>query len=351
MSPDTQDGQGVNGAMTDENSTAGRDTKSLALGSICLFVAGLLIVHFFISSVYCSGIMVNSISQRTRAQFIAEGESAKVLVLGDSRGQVAIDPRIVPSSFNFCVRNAGYHQTYYQLERLLESETEAFELIVLPLEYYSFTSGHYGIYEDELLWGQFIDPWELGSKRGDHALWLGRWVRDRYFPYVGGHRNIFQCWDRYGFMPRAHEGVPMFKGYLDPDRAFPELSPAQRAADARRMGRRHYENRDLLDPLMLQYFDRCLDLCAAHRVRVLLIRFPYPHDYLDQARQVMSPEAFDERVLPLIEGRKTVQFLDLARLYLNADDCFRDGVHLNSKGAAEVSRRVAAIVLNQEAGQ
>jgi hypothetical protein len=103
-------------------------------------------------------------------------------------------------------------------------------------------------------------------------------------------------------------------------------------------------DRDLplnLKERQLEYFNRCLDLCAERGFRVVLVTHFYPHgsDHARHAAFVRSIQGLlNERVS---RGHDKVEWLDFAYDHTASDmDHFSDYNHLNAAGARIFNERL-----------
>ena len=102
------------------------------------------------------------------------------------------------------------------------------------------------------------------------------------------------------------------------------------------------------EPIVLEYFTRCLDLAERHGIQVLYYECPWPpaHDTQEDHDRI----AHYREILRKAAGASTV-FTPISYDYTWEHTLFSDPLHLNNQGADRLSRLAARRWMAVEDGE
>jgi hypothetical protein len=129
-------------------------------------------------------------------------------------------------------------------------------------------------------------------------------------------------------------GFQLLRG--DFSRLTDKQEVAQRQADE------HLGNAAVRDPLLVESFERLVELATEQGITLLFIRFPVSPQYNAAASAYIGDvSAHYAPMLELIERTPNAQFLDAHDLYFDRLDHFSNSEHLNGTGAEAFTGYVA----------
>ena len=131
-------------------------------------------------------------------------------------------------------------------------------------------------------------------------------------------------------------------GETDPEEIL-RLKAAERADH-------HFQGRGIIDPGILYYFDRVLDLCRQRGIRVVLVRLPISRYYFDKVREYGAVDKVDLLTEEVRKRHPGVIFLDLHALYENDMTLYTDVDHLNPQGADRLTEYIRPLLSELVAG-
>ena len=305
-----------------------------------VFVAVFLIVSGGLSTWYGLAVVGNTQLARIDRQFQANRATTRTLILGDSHAATALDTRILPNAFVFWSPGENYIQHYYKLEHILAKGKGAMDCVVVPADPHSFTERPRGAFRHPSYWVRYLDYVEVGARRNEVAFFAGQYLRARFFAYAGELETIDQylTWLMLHKEPRTG-GNRYFLGF-DPRGDKPAWLDSDRETLAADAARRHYQDKKVLDPLMLRYFTELLALCDRNSLPVLVAQFPLSDEYLAQVSHYMDLDDFDTCLAEQVAAYPQVTVLKARGLYAGNSGMFYDPDHLTGSAAADFSRRV-----------
>ena len=292
---------------------------------IAVVVLGFIILNAIINQLYTQAVLSKLLIFKREEQFQEVKDDVSILFLGDSHSESGLWPRYIPDSFNLSNSAENFIQTYYKIAYYLEKEQLDIALVTLPLDIHEFSSHRADKFTSPYYWKKYVNYYELGNKKGE----IFKYLQQR----LVGELRIFNGLDftveflvEGAFMGEIEQGFFMRK--LD----LSEYSNISGYAASR--ARYHLEDADYLDPLLLEYFLRMLELLKDHDVNVVLIRFPVTEEYLDGVSEYVSIEGFYEELEEILgENGFDYPILDYHDLYYGQYHLFNDPDHLNVTGA------------------
>lgn len=307
-----------------------------------LFAAVFGVLSVLYGNVYSGVIMRSSLVGQTDEQYQAYRGPLRVLVVGDSHAQGAVDAEAMGDCFSLTAQGENCVQTFYRLKHVFEHHANAKEItaVVLPWSLHTFSSYRTDRYVNEYYWRRFINFPALGWERGRPVEYLGKFVVGHGAAYLAGGKNVVAYLaDRLQRIPIKQK---IFSGFRPTDVSIDDPAVLERVAIER--ARLHYEGSDPFDPFLFAYWCRTIDLCEAHGKVPILVRYPVTRPYHDAA-QISFPPSLDRVSAEWLEGReKPVAVLDMLDALFDRNDLFYDGDHLNSRGASLLTPKLVDLV-------
>lgn len=273
-------------------------------------------------------VMKDSLLRRADEQFMSL-DSLDVLILGDSHSMVAVDPRLIPMSFNFSTNGESYLQTYYKVSRILDRNELGVDVIVIPLDLHSFSSFRTERIRDPLYWRRYIDFFDLSRRLGlltSFDVLVDSW----FFPYSG---YLMPTGVNFEFFTGNRTMQDLNLGFRPLNQHFGALASDERNSVAQSMVRRQLEGNDPLDERLLLCFRDIIDLCSNTGIEVIVISYPITEEYLTIAENTVTRGDIIFAVGTVLAGHGNAHFLDYSRLFSGAPEYFNDSNHLNEEGA------------------
>lgn len=309
-------------------------TPTSRLGRVIAWCAGLLLLHLALTSAYVSVVGPRHKAARSDQLWFEAPQQLDLVFLGDSHPRSAINPKIMgPTWVNLATGGEHYTKSYYRFRTLYELQPRQVRAVVIPLDPNGFTSWHADQFAPEFVWGKYIDFWELGGLREDRWTFMGKWAKARLVPYAGELRTFNQLRSkRFGF------GEALASGRFD------GLRPARRDHQAREQARAHFEGFDPMDPNQRLGFDLLVEWAEENSIPVVAVSYPLTREYLRVIRDELGdPVSIVQSsvVDDLPRTHPGVLHLDYRESYVDNPEMFADPHHLNQRGRAVFTRKLA----------
>ena len=294
------------------------------------FVLIFIVISFFINLIYKNFIMASSVLTRVDQQFHASPSEIKYLILGDSHGQDDVDPQILGDSFNFSSAGGSYIHSYYKLKYILDGHLKKIDTIILPLDMHSFASANLKPPLDSWYWIKYVDYLQLAQYSPNKIFYLYEFCRGIFFAYIS-QRDSFLHFVKADHAPRSIAG-----GFIPCDDVLSDDGTSTEAAEKR--AGYHFKDGQLLDGVLMLYFDKIIDLCKKNNIKVVLVRFPVYKQYYQEVAKLVSNKNIEDIPQRVTRKYPDVIFKDFIDLYFEKKSYFRDIDHLNTSGAKDFSK-------------
>ncbi len=298
-----------------------------SLGRGLAFTAGALLLHGLLSVLFVATIGAAHDARRMDARWLEGPQPVQVMVAGDSHARFAVEASVLGSAINVAVPGEHYLKTLYRLPWLLQHGTRTTQAVLLPFDAASFSSFKADNFQPEVVWGRYVDFFELGRHKGARFSYAGRWAKGRLAPYTGELGSVLQ------FLTHTKH----FRDEQNPSASlgltFLEGGP--------RAARRHLQGADPWDPDMAWALRRILALCREAELRVVLVRYPVTRSYAQESRRLGADPALRDALLAEIRQDGVVDHLDFEAVFFDEPRMFSDGDHLNPTGRRWLSRLLA----------
>lgn len=304
------------------------------LSAVIFLLAG-LIIFGWISEVLRR--KAGGSSDMVHSFYALEDHTLDVLCLGSSHGYSAIQPNIMwkeqgITSYVMCSQRQTVATSYYLLKEALQYQQPK----VVALEsYYFFYNGKYVDEESEVQLRQAADGMRLGKVKMEmlEDFLEGMDWKEKltyYIPFIKYHSRWTDL-QNYDFNKKLYlkGGILDFTEAVREDTGVPE-------------GRRD------IPEVTLEYLDKIIELCSERGIQLIVYEAPYTQAEGDgsgytKKREITNSleEYLAEREIPFFYYQKTNE----AGIDYSTD--FRDHAHLNTRGAAKISRHLASYMAEQ----
>jgi hypothetical protein len=269
-----------------------------------------------------------SVNRWKEQKYKDKKQKPKIWFMGDSHPLEAVDPGLIPGSFNWAASSENFLLIYFKIKYLL-SLGEKPGLLVLPLEYHSFSAQGKALilnHElDDLYWRNKLETSHLGLNTEFLRWKIQAWLA----PFAGQFYKLSILWkpspirlNRFGFQ-------------ADPGQWISKPSAKH---DLQSKLESHFKKYDILDSLQLFFLHQTLELAHRNGIQVMFIRYPISNAYLDALPQYPQIQKI-EKVINQISKQWIV--LDFREIYKTRQDYFADPDHLNAAGARDFSVKLA----------
>lgn len=328
--------------MAVSETTRGRKALRVVLFAL---IFGLL--NWGLGRVYVHKEMARIRAGLSERQFSQYRGQVTTLAVGDSHMATGFDPRSFDGSFNFALHGETYIYNYYKLKRVLE-DNPRIRTVLLPLDLHSFSAWRADRELRDFYWVRYVDYLELGRISRRPLEYLNKYVRGRFFPYLGEYADLLD-----GGGPDAEAGraprPELVQGFVLKTGTFDK----NRERQAVRRIRLHLSGHDAFDETAARYFRKILELCSARGKTLVLIKFPVSEPYYRLATKRVPVSEIYGRADAMIRPFRNIRVLDFQKSFFDRDSVlFDDPDHLNQAGAElltlEIKRRLSDLTAGDE---
>lgn len=369
-------------------------TKKLLKG--LLFTAILIALNTFFSNLFNKHIAsIHNLEINTiRNLKGVKKNTTDILVLGDSHPGTSINPNHFKYKLvSWCSGGERYSFNYFKLKYFFSTYNPP-KILILPLDLHSFksapTDGLAG--GDDFFWFQYMDYYEVGKLVHEPFLYLLKYLKGRYAPYVG-EAKVFYHW-----LTRNH---PLIAGLFLKDNISPSLTqnpdkhpgkpkhaapplaaaspqkppipptkkpkpippPPMTISPAEKEKKENFLKTDshsrvyqqfrkeiqIIAPINVHYFKKILQLCLDHNVKVILVKFPVAYYYRNEVKNFFKIRPYYRRIHSLIKPFNqlkpgSIYIIDCQSLFFNHPEMLANSDHVNMNGARTVSRKLSKFI-------
>lgn len=292
------------------------------------FAGILLAIHLALCLVFALTIGREHDVRNMDARWLAGPRPVNVMIAGDSHARFAVEGPVLGAAINVAVPGEHYLKTMYRVPWLLDHGSRRVGAIVLPYDAISFATFKADSYSPELVWGRYIDWFDLGRRKQQRFSFFGKWLKARFAPYVGE----FETMEQY---------LTASKHFRDPTGGGPSPLALQVAEDGTMVAQRHLRGAQPWDPVMEDGFRTLVADILQRGIRIVLVRFPVTRDYAVELRRLGADPSKREALFAEIGRPGVVDQLDYEKLFFGKPEMFADGDHLNPIGKRELSIALA----------
>ncbi|MBU0496544.1 MAG: hypothetical protein KKC68_08305 [Candidatus Thermoplasmatota archaeon] len=295
--------------------------RIVGFGLVLFVVFGLLNIGYY------HLILSNTVLERSYSDFLEHRENIRILFMGDSHPKRDINPALINYSFNLADVGESYIQTYHKLSTVLNDPLVDLYTVVLPLDLHSFSSMRTDRIKNEWYWDRFIQYDEVFSQDTNRSIFDSVvWRFKSWFPIISKGQELIE----YAFVRR--ESSELVKGYIISYDNYSMSSDKSIWAFFRAQSQ--LEDSEIMDPILVEYFKKCLILCTEQNLHIILIKYPISEHYYTAVHQfIPNLSLINDTIETIITEFPGVIMLDYQDFFFGRDDVFMDTDHLNKKGA------------------
>lgn len=299
-----------------------------------LFVGLLLLINTILDQSFKAFSVHNILNEKMDEQFAEYDDTLKFLALGNSHN--CINTHILDKSFNYGSPSENYIQSYYKLKHILENTGKKPEYLLLQSDLSSYGEKISNRYEYNSYWIKYIDYMELAEVKDDRGI-LTKWIEGKFFSYAGNYKDI-----QLSIVYRVKmKNLEMYNGYR-PHRDYKNF------ADETNKRKTAWNKAQLIlsgdvyfDNAIKHYFDKMMQLCQEHNVKVVLIRYPLTKEFDEEEKKIVPADKLYNEVESLASRYNIYQgTFDYHNLYFDNPEYFFDPDHLNIQGSDLLTERL-----------
>jgi hypothetical protein len=302
---------------------------------LLVFAALLIAVNYTLDKVFKAFSVHNTLNTLMDKQFAEFDSTFTYLAMGNSHN--CINTHILENSFNYGSPSESIIQSYYKLKYILEKSGKKPEYLLLQGDISSFGPKIADRYEYNFYWKKYIDYIELARIKNDRDILL-KWTEGKFFSYVGNYKDI-----QLSILYRIKmKNIEMYRGYR-PHRDFRNFADEpDRRKVAWGKANLFLSKDEYFSPVIKVYFEKILQLCQDHGVRVFMLRIPESKDFYEEELKIVPADNLYREVegianrYPVFQGT-----LDYHDLFFDHTEYFFDPDHLNIKGSDLFTTRLA----------
>jgi len=310
-----------------------------------LFVLILGLLNWGLGRIYVGREMALSRIGQIERQFDQCRGQITTLAVGDSHMATGFDPRVLSGAFNFALHGETYIYNYFKLKHILDSNPQV-RVVLLPLDLHSFSSWRADKELPDFYWVRYANYLELGWLSHEPLKYLGKYIRGRFFPYLG-ELGAVRGVPRQDRVKRPARRPDVIQGLVVKTGTYDE----NREKLALRRVRLHFFGHQAFDELVAHYFRKILELCAARGKTLVLVKFPVSEPYYRLATRRVAAAKIYRRADEMIRPYPNVRVFDYQKLFFDRDRLlFDDPDHLNEAGARILSLDIKRRLFDQTVG-
>lgn len=148
-----------------------------------------LTIIFIINEIYISNLLDNKNIYRSYKQFISyDKDNLDTIVLGDSHATLAINPTLLPNTFNLSSPSETYHLTKIKVSYLLKNYS-SIQTYILPIDVHNFSNYRANLEVDLNYWSNFMSI-------SDFNFYSEKSTIENYiyykFPFIGNGEEFIE---------------------------------------------------------------------------------------------------------------------------------------------------------------
>ena len=247
--------------------------------------------------------------------------------IGDSHMEMGFNDKLFPGSLNLAKSSDGYLHSYAKLKAFLEKENQI-RTVVLSFNAHNLSS-YFNIFIDgRLAHFGFSDYFPILSRQ-EHIAVLRRnkllGFQSLVLVLKKGFHNLVADSNQYSFLG----------GYAPQPWHLVDTTRINE-----RIREQFFESGQLLpfSDIQLQYLEKIRQLCATHRVKLILLEMPLHQHYRNQL-----PVSYSKKLIEVVNS-KSLTLLQCRQLQLPDSLFLPDGDHVNASGADTTTRYIYTLM-------
>lgn len=302
---------------------------------VLLFLVIFFVLNYVIGRIFLQERLSASRTGSIDREFHRVEKDIEIVAVGDSHVATGFDPRVFAKAFNFSLYGENYIYNYYKLKYVLE-RNPGVKIIILPIDLHSFSTWRADRFLHDFYWVKYVDYWELGRQKKDVLRFIGKYIKGKFFPYLGEYETALG-------LPQLEEDgrkvapPEIIRGFVVKKETFHK----NRKKRTRQRVRLHFFDHHYFDQVVARYFEKILQLCAVHKKRLVLVKFPVSEIYFRYASDQVPVKELYSRIGEYVKPYSNVRILDYQQLFAGDDaPYFDDPDHLNRHGARIFSQKL-----------
>jgi hypothetical protein len=302
---------------------------------LLVFAALLLTVNFALDQAFKAFSIHSLLNNTMDKQFAEYDGTLTYLTTGNSHN--CINTHILANSFNYGSPSESLIQSYYKLKYILEKSGKKPEYLILQADISSFGPKSASRFEYNFYWKKYIDYIELAKIKNEWDI-LGKWLEGEFFSYAGNYKDI-QLSILYRIKMQDLEMYRGFRAHRD-FRNFADEPDRQKAAWSK--ANLILSKESYFDPVVKVYFEKIMQLCQDHGVKVILVRIPMSKEFFTEESKIVPADQLYREVETIASRYPVyVKTYDYHDLYFGHPEYFFDPDHLNVKGSDLFTTRLS----------
>ena len=302
---------------------------------LLIFAALLVSVNFLLDHAFKWFSAHNMVNRMMDRQFKEYDDTLTYLTMGNSHN--CINTHILEHSFNYGSPGESYIQSYYKLKYILEKTQNKPEFLLLQSDISSFGPKISNRFEYNAYWIRYINFIEVARIKKNKDVLLN-WLEGHFFSYAGNYKDV-----KLSILYRIKfKSIDMYHGYR-PHRDYKNFADEKNRQQVAWDKAHLVLSKDVyFDPTIRIYFEKIMQLCQDHGVKVILVRFPEAREYYEEQAKIVPVDKLYRDVVSLASQYPVYQgILDYHDMFFGHPDYFFDPDHMNVKGSDLFSRRIA----------
>ncbi len=299
--------------------------------NIALLILVFLGLNWLASGLFRSQVLSRSVLFRKDIQFENFDDTLTWLLLGDSRIQNDIDPRIVGNCFNYSSANENVFQTYFKLKKIIEQGRKP-EYILMNLDYSLLSNKHSNRFKYDSYWSGHMNYFEMVRVKKDWKF-IMRYLQGKFFTYAGEYKLL----NEFLFSKKARVKSDLIDGFR------PRIGDFSKEKNRESTGleKAEFYLRDgiYMEEQITLYFEKLLELCEVHGIKVVLVMMPMTREFLDGIDRIIPGNTY-YRDLGIILNKYTCieSVLNYQEVFSDKPEYFWNPDHMNFRGAEAFTR-------------
>ena len=299
-----------------------------------------LILLFLINAVYVNYILPEKNFYRKEIayqNYISNHSEIKYAFFGDSHPFHAINPKFIPGAFNFGSGTQNYVKTYYLLDRVVNKDNIKVDNVVLQIDLHTFSSWLVEepfLFNELELYSKFVPLEDIREIRKNSSI-ASLWIESN-LPVIGKGKE-------FGIIFSPLNLSEMYEGWIKNPKDFSQINETIRKERAYEDYRVHFQGKERIDNLSLEYFLKTLKLAKENNINVILIEYPMSKEYKDMAEEYnLSDMDYYPKIFNATESilGQNYYLLEYQDLFLENPEYLGDTYHVNYKGAEILSKKI-----------
>ncbi len=263
---------------------------------------------------------------------------------GDSHTRNAVDPRLIPNSFNFGTSAENYVETYYKLQRVLDVDHVKIDTAIFELDPHTFSTlltDEGRAFDDLYFYWRSIDVRELMRVRGLSYVGLARaYITEVLFSSFGRGQDLLEAFIA---PPKLTE---IYSGWT---RDVEDFSTMNMDALALRAAGKHFGGQERISSLSFEYFLKTIALAHSRKIHIAFVQYPLSKQYVAaiDAKYGGSKDYY-QTIFGAIDralGARGYDRLNYANLFFDHPEYFSNPDHLNEWGSSVLTSRTRDALL------